>query len=635
MDALRKLRNRERPRYACLLAVLPMQDKPKTQFAWTSIFEDVDSDRLKAKVQSRRYEAMLGLQPPPPLLPRTGPPRPKATRRQKERGTPGVRPSPAMVRVAVRVVRRPASAALDSDGKIKEDFAGYTGLKLGLAAPASAGLDWELVVLSVEHVQFDSMAKLCRGDSIVRVGRMTEVANMVAVLAASDRTGGEDVEHLEIEAVPRFGDDCSQFADAALAVETEDELLSPVGSHSVDDEVADVDAYTMLPKIDSEAELAMLASCKQAEVSAPWSQWLESVSVGREHMLSALKVQTIVASLKSSEALDLLRNLSPSASRSATPARATPVPYARSSPTPMRLSPLPDEHGHMAKEVEALSQSLLAAASEKDDAVHGSAGERLWETLLAGVRNGGAVHQNEPGPEPDQKVLIGLLWTEALFKISAGALRKRRQELTGLVSQWCIRGVSSDWMNQIVQIDEALDWVFKMLDSIEAQLRHKSLKKSCSNLVCQAAGYEAFTTSADRDVSTSPALAVERIPALTGIHMPVVTARRGAMLDKTSRKAFLELQTKQHQDAHSLETAKKLDSQNLPKLSLDGQLLSFRDWRRGPAGRSLVAALSGPEQKTKERVMSQDRARRSRWSLLVAEEQSRARRVLPPPSCGV
>lgn len=615
VDALRKLRNREQPRWMCLLALLPIEDRPKAQFTWTSIFEDVHPDRLKDKVirnevQARRYEAMLGLQPPAaPLLPRKGPPRPRAMRQQLERVTPGLRQPSAEAHkhVVVRVVRTPARAAVNSDGKRKADFAGHIGLKLGLGSPTGVDLDWELVVLNVEHVQFFSMAKLCRGDSIVRVGRMTDVANMLAMLNANDRTGGEEVEHLEIEAVPRFGDDGSQFADAALAVHADDELLK-----SMDDDVPDVDTQVPLPRIDSEAEQAMLALGRQSEISAPWSQWLQSVSVGREQMACALRLQSIIASLKSVEALDLLRNLTPSASRSATPAKTTPMPCARSSPTP-GLSPFPDEHHHMAMEVEALSQSLMAAASGKDDAAHGSAGERLWETLLAGVRSGGAVHRSEPGQEPSSKVLPGLLWTEALFKIGVGALRKRRQELTGLVAQWCIRGVKSDWMNQIIQIDETLGWVSLMLDAIEAQLRNISLGESGSKLVRQAAGFERYPTKSDQDL---PAYSKNSFPALAVVRMPVVKTRRGAMLDKTARKAFLELQTQQHQDAHTQETARKLDSQCLPKSSLEGQLLSFRDWRRGPAGRSLITALSGPEQISK----------RSRASLISKKSSARNQR---------
>eukprot|EP00930_Biecheleria_cincta_P020365 TRINITY_DN15333_c0_g1_i2.p1 TRINITY_DN15333_c0_g1~~TRINITY_DN15333_c0_g1_i2.p1 ORF type:complete len:743 (-),score=131.52 TRINITY_DN15333_c0_g1_i2:90-2219(-) len=498
VDALRGLRNRERLRWTALLASLPTQEKP---LAWSSCFETIDFDLLreiftKDEVHARRCEALLGLQPraavpTAPLVPRRGPPR-----HLPERGTPGLKRLPAEAHhgekhCVVRVVRRPAGAVVNSDGKRKVDFAGHIGLKVGLGAPSGAGLDWELVVLGVENVQFSSMAKLCRGDSIVRVGRMTELPTMLAFLNTLDRTGGNEVEHLEIEAMPRFGVEGSRFADAALAIHEEDELLQ-----SMDDEVADVHAQLPLQTMVSDAEQAMLALDREIEISAPWSQWLESEPADRKQMTCAARMQKMISTLNSAEALDLLGNLTPSASRSATPAGTTPVPWARSTPSP-GPSPFPGEHDYLAVEVEALSQSLMAAATGKGGDAR--AGEQLWETLLAGIRGDGAVHRSVPGQRPDQQILYGLLWTEALFKISAGALKKRRRELTCLAAQWCIRGVNDDWMKQISRIDETLGWVSQKLDAIEAQLRRMSLGQSGPHLVRQATALEQFPTSADQD----------------------------------------------------------------------------------------------------------------------------------------
>jgi len=481
----------------------------------------------------------------------------------------------------VRVLRRTAP---DASG-------GFLGLKAGLTAGENRGLDWQLVVLSVEHLKHVSIAKICRDDIILRVGHATTLADMIQALQDLDSSPGSADQEVEVEI--RLGK--SGNTDTAMPVGSREELLlcssqQSLGVHSLEghlshhheeefpnislDEALHIEAYTPVPGFISEAS-------------------------PRIRMLGE-RMRRAICSLRKPEALSLLRIMSSGVPRSgvASPNLEDGGSTAGGVKDDEVNAVSQEEVDLVEQEVSVLSQTLLLAAGEaaseagpghvSDHLIEEEAGgPQLWMALVEGVSGAPDLVRNKGSPIP-----LTLLWREALFRIGFAALAKRSKDIEGILSRsWSTGAVNEDWKRQLGQIDETLGWVAETLNEMQEQMRQAFHR---SQLLGQVSGEADPSPETENEVI--PHAARERVPE----RLPAGSAVRWAKLEEPARLAVRELQgIQKSQNAARNEALAKAAAACRPKKAVDAnQLLSFDTWRQGPAGCGIIAKyrgeLSGP-----------------------------------------
>ncbi|CAE8682620.1 unnamed protein product, partial [Polarella glacialis] len=404
----------------------------------------------------------------PPMSPRQGPPRPlrlqNALLKVKER----LQAYRALQEAAGRTVETKVNMSV----LLTRFDGGSVGIEVGLVAPEKGGLEWDLVVLSTEGIQYAGASlRLRRGDIIRRVGLAINVANMLDEL----KSGSKAI--CEIEAESQRLAEAEASAANAILVHDGDEFLASaftLAREDTDVDIADEDRMQLL-------DIEVMLKNDGGSVGA---EWMNTLSFGGRMRLA-------VSSMGIFESLDLLRGLAPSSCSSWS---STPGPDG-----------VADQ---VMAEADLLSRTLLdAAGGSSTTAGDTTAGEgkgspadflgvvadgrgggpRIWDVLhskAGGERflvadlapsvqddscygaHGAEMAKNLPGARvtrsPEE-----LLWREALFQVGAAAVAIRRQELAQLSGTWCVRDVNHSWNLQIEQLDQTLGWVSQNLDALK------------------------------------------------------------------------------------------------------------------------------------------------------------------------
>jgi hypothetical protein len=116
----------------------------------------------------------------------------------------------------------------------------------------------------------------------------------------------------------------------------------------------------------------------------------------------------------------------------------------------------------MIREIEHSQQGALGADIwNKLHVACSNAGSRgVWAMLVAG----GSTESKSSSSSSSQD---SWLWREILWRLGVATLHQKHCQIAQLLQEWALSKVSADWGRQLVEIEEAMGWCNKNLDSIQ------------------------------------------------------------------------------------------------------------------------------------------------------------------------